>query len=307
LCLGESRIYGGIGVYLENPKISLVAKANNEVVCEDWNVEKYARKITEILEVEGIEIEILETIPAHMGLGSGTQLALAIYAAICEEYDIKPMYREHAPQLGRGKRSGIGVASFEVGGFNMDRGQETGTVAIGEGKGWKVPNREISLKIPKEWVFVVSELEVERGYSGKKEKEIINFVMENAKSNITRKIETIVHKNLIPSIQEKKSADFGFAVGEISRLNGNWYEKYQGGIYRPPIGKIVKRLQEYDNIFGVGQSSWGPTLYSVTNEEHATEVERTIRELLEELEIRGTVIRSTVKNSGADIRKDILE
>ena len=48
-------------------------------------------------------------------------------------------------------------------------------------------------------------------------------------------------------------------------------------------------------------------MYSVTNEEHATEVERTIRELLEELEIRGTVIRSTVKNSGADIRKDILE
>ena len=57
----------------------------------------------------------------------------------------------------------------------------------------------------------------------------------------------------------------------------------------------------------MGQSSWGPTLYSVTNEEHATEVERTIRELLEVLEIRGTVIRSTVKNSGADIRKGILE
>ena len=303
LCLEESQVYGGIGVCLENPKLVLTAERKNGIICEEENAKKYVQRAVEILGVEGAKVEIKEKIPAHKGLGSGTQLALAAYTAIAKAYGIEPKSRECAPKLGRGERSGVGVASFEQGGFNIDEGQETISLAEGSGrrKRWKVPNKKVNLKIPREWVFVIVKLEIGEGYSGNEEKKLINFVMKDARSDVTKEIDRVIDEKLIPAIHNENCVEFGFAVGEISRLNGIWYEKYQGGIYRPPIGNMVEKLQENSNIFGVGQSSWGPSLYSVTSKEYGKDVENSIQELLDELEIEGTIIKASPRNKGAEI------
>lgn len=303
LCLEKSHVYGGIGVCLENPKLVLTAERKGGIICEDENAKKYVQKSVEILGVEGAKVEIEEKIPSHVGLGSGTQSALAIYTAIAEVYGIEPKSRECAPKLGRGERSGVGVASFEQGGFNIDEGQETDSLTRGRRgiKKWKVPNEKVNLKIPKDWVFVVVKLEIGEGYSGNEEKKLINFVMKDARPDVTKEIDQVIDEKLIPSVHNGNCVEFGFAVEEISRLNGTWYEKYQGGIYRPPIGEMVNKLQDNNNIFGVGQSSWGPSLYSVTSEEYGRDVENNIQELLDELEIEGTIIKASPRNKGAEV------
>ncbi len=304
LCLEESHVYGGIGVCLEDPKVVLTAEPEKGIICDDESAKDYAQKAVDILGVEGAKVEIKEKIPAHMGLGSGTQLALAVYTAIAETYGIEPKSRECAPKLGRGERSGVGVAAFEQGGFNIDRGQEASSLSVfGEGREaeWEVPSIKTNLRIPEEWIFVVVKLEIGEGYSGNEEKKLINFVIREARLDVTREIDQVIDRILIPAIQNENCAEFGFAVGEINRLNGIWYEKYQGGVYRPPIGDVVGKLKNSSNIFGVGQSSWGPSLYCVTSEEYRKDVEGVVQELLDGLGMRGEIIIAAPRNRGAEV------
>ena len=55
-------------------------------------------------------LDVLKAIPAHSGLGSGTQLALAIAAAFRRLAGLTPDARSDARVLDRGARSGIGAA-----------------------------------------------------------------------------------------------------------------------------------------------------------------------------------------------------
>src|SRR6185437_6994640 len=66
---------------------------------------------------------VSDAIPPHAGLGSGTQLALAIAAAFRRLEGLPLDPREDARLLNRGARSGVGVALFERGGLAVDAGR----------------------------------------------------------------------------------------------------------------------------------------------------------------------------------------
>src|SRR5690606_9356913 len=68
-------------------------------------------------------LDIIRAIPAHAGLGPGTQLALAIGVALktLEQQEISPVALGET--VGRGARSAIGMAAFEAGGFVVDGGR----------------------------------------------------------------------------------------------------------------------------------------------------------------------------------------
>ena len=63
---------------------------------------------------------------AHCGLGSGTQLALALGRAFARSHGIALDSRQIAQMLGRGERSGIGIAGFDHGGLLLDGGPGAG-------------------------------------------------------------------------------------------------------------------------------------------------------------------------------------
>ena len=69
-------------------------------------------------------LHINESLPDHVGLGSGTQAALSAAAAVNEIYGLGKSVRELAVAVGRGGTSGIGVAAFENGGFILDGGHK---------------------------------------------------------------------------------------------------------------------------------------------------------------------------------------
>ncbi|MDY7082174.1 MAG: GHMP kinase, partial [Halobacteria archaeon] len=126
LSLARKRLYGGLGVAIDRPRTVVRAESSSELeVITTTNAKEarnYAERAVELLGVEGASVEIEREIPRHVGLGSGTQLALAVVTAIAGAHDIEIDARQHAPSLGRGGRSGVGVATFERGGFVLDAG-----------------------------------------------------------------------------------------------------------------------------------------------------------------------------------------
>jgi len=70
-------------------------------------------------------------IPAHSGLGSGTQLALAVARALAELRGLPTEVTALARAVGRGRRSAIGTWTFALGGFVLEGGRkgEDGAVA----------------------------------------------------------------------------------------------------------------------------------------------------------------------------------
>ena len=64
---------------------------------------------------------------------------------------------------------------------------------------------------------------------------------------------------------------------------------------------MVGKLKNSSNIFGVGQSSWGPSLYCVTSEEYRKDVEGAVQELLDGLGMRGEIIIAAPRNRGAEV------
>jgi beta-ribofuranosylaminobenzene 5'-phosphate synthase len=310
LSLARERLYGGLGVGLAEPRVIVEAEPAPDVGTSDPVLETAARRATSLLGVPGADVTLAESYRRHVGLGSGTQLALATDAAIARAYDREPRVREHAPELGRGGRSGIGIAVFEEGGFRLDVGHPTGrfTAERPADGTWQVPPVGARHAVPRDWRFVVAVPEIEPGRSDDEEDEGMRAIIERADPAIADEIAGIVTRRLLPAVAEGRIGEFGSAVGEIGRLNGAWYANEQGGTYRPPLGEIIDALGSSPAIAGAGQSSWGPTVYGVTTDDRAAAGAAAARRALEKADVDGAVSVCRPVNEGARIeRMDTVE
>ncbi|MEF8826585.1 MAG: GHMP kinase, partial [Halapricum sp.] len=129
----------------------------------------------------------------------------------------------------------------------------------------------------------------------------IRSVVERADPGIADDVALVFTRQLLPAIATGDHETFGTAVARLSRLNGAWYADEQGGVYRPPAGRLIDALDSIPGVSGAGQSSWGPTVYGVTHETVEDTVESSTREALSELGLDGTVRLVTACNDGATI------
>ncbi|WP_255191084.1 beta-ribofuranosylaminobenzene 5'-phosphate synthase family protein [Natronobeatus ordinarius] len=303
LSLARDRLYGGLGVGLEEPRVTVTATPAADVVADDDLLERYARRAVDVLDVPGVAVSIERRLPRHVGLGSGTQLALATLAAVARAHDREPRVRERAPAMGRGGRSGVGVGTFEGGGFVVDAGHPTGrfTTARPADGDWTVPAVVARHHLPNEWRFLVALPEAEPGRSGDDEDESIRTVIERADPTVADEIAGLLTRKLLPAAAEGRLEAFGEAIGEIGRKNGTWYTDAQGGVYRPPAGELIDALEGCPVLSGVGQSSWGPAVYGVTDATHAEEAREAARDALEAWGLAGEVVLSPPASEGARI------
>ncbi|WP_049920965.1 beta-ribofuranosylaminobenzene 5'-phosphate synthase family protein [Halopiger djelfimassiliensis] len=304
LSLARRRLYGGIGVGLTEPRLSVTAEPAAEVDAADPLVREYATRAVDVLDVPGVAVRLERRLPRHVGLGSGTQLALAILAATARAHGREPRVREYAPDMGRGGRSGVGVATFERGGFVVDAGHPTTRFtteppAAGE---WTVPPVVARHELPDSWRFLVVVPDADPGRSGENEDESMREVVERADPAIADEIAGIVTRNLLPAVAEDRLEAFGDAIAAIGRKNGAWYADAQGGVFRPPAGALVESLADCPVLSGVGQSSWGPVVYGVTDRDHADEAAAAAEIALEERGLDGTVVLAGAATSGATVR-----
>ncbi len=131
------RVNGGCGVALQEPHwfltISLSSEEMDSIKGEAKNrVEKALKMVKEAfphLSQHHHEVVVKKAILEHVGLGSWTQLLLALAKALhqLENRDHVLTTVELARTLSRGGTSGIGIAAFEAGGFIVDGGHSTRT------------------------------------------------------------------------------------------------------------------------------------------------------------------------------------
>ncbi len=303
LSLAHERLYGGVGVGIESPGVVLEAEPAEEIVCERELFAEYAAEGCTVLGVDGIAIDVVETLPRHVGLGSGTQTALATLLAVAEAHGLDRSVRDLAPELNRGGRSGIGVATFESGGFVVDAGHPTErfTTSPPSPGEWTVPAVTVRHDVPESWRFLVVLPDADAGRSGGGEDESMRTVIENADPSVADSISTVLVRRLLPAIAEGRLEAFGEAVGALGRLNGAWYADEQGGVYRPPAGRIIDALSEAPAVRGVGQSSWGPAVYGITDVSMAEAAVSAAEDVLSELGIDGRIRLVAPRNRGAEV------
>jgi beta-ribofuranosylaminobenzene 5'-phosphate synthase len=302
LSLAHERLYGGVGLALDEPCV-VVEATRADVVDADPELRETTRTACDLLGVPGARVRLVEGLPRHVGLGSGTQHALAALAAVARAYDREPRVRERAPNLGRGGRSGVGVAAFETGGVVVDAGHPTErftTTPPARGE-WTVPRVVTRHPVPDDWRFLLVVPDGE-GKSGAGEDDSMRTVVERADPAIADDLSALLVRRLLPALAAGDRTRFGDAVGEFGRLNGAWYADEQGGVYRPPVGELVATLGDEPSVTGVGQSSWGPTVYGVTDRAHADAAHEAGQRALDTAGVGGTVRVVRGRNEGATVR-----
>ena len=231
------------------------------------------------------EISVRKVIPSHSGLGSGTQLGLAVARALSElsgEQDVP--VETLAQRAGRGLRSAIGLHGFARGGFLVDGGRMDQRPG-GTGGSFEPPvesrfNGERSplsvapatgdqrdqlgtlvarYDVPPEWRFVLAAPLLSSGLSGDDEQRA--FATQPPMSRtLTGELCRIVLIDWLPALVEADFARFSAALYEFGVAVGRFFEPVQGGVFaHPRMARLVEQLRSR-GVSGIAQTSWGPTL-----------------------------------------------
>jgi beta-ribofuranosylaminobenzene 5'-phosphate synthase len=257
---GERR-FGGLGVGVRRPAVRVSAQAADELTASGPDAERALAVAERCRAALGpgapaARIEITEAIPPHVGLGSGTKLALAVAAALAtlagETSDPPALAR----MAGRGARSAVGLWTFAGGGFVVEGGRRRGS-----GDAAPLLARH---PVPAEWHCVLAIPAAAPGLSGGAEEEAFADLRPDPERSAL--IAQIVLTALLPALVERDLVEFGAAVTRLQRLVGDAFAAAQGGTFHPRAAPLVDALLRH-GAAGAGQTSWGPAVYGIVGSE----------------------------------------
>jgi beta-RFAP synthase len=258
------RRFGSIGVALERPQCVVEA-----TLAPDGATPAHGEPVRDILDRLGpgvadpaVAVRLVETIPAHAGFGAGTQLGLAVALAVVRAAGRPAPIRELARRLGRGQRSGIGVAAFEHGGLVIDAGHRTADRTGSEADTPEPPPVIFRHPLPDDWRFVLATPRAQPGLSGAAERRAFEELTPMDAERVGR-ICRLTLMQVAPAAVTGDIATFGAAITEIQAIVGEYFAPCQGGRYATRTGCEVAALALARGAHGVGQSSWGPTVFAL--------------------------------------------
>jgi beta-ribofuranosylaminobenzene 5'-phosphate synthase len=256
---GLGRRFGSIGLAVTGlrTKVAFRRAPDNRVTGpENKRVLSHVEKMTQRLARGGLAIgsghavDVLDAVPAHAGLGSGTQLALAVAAGIRRLYGLSLDIQGDALYLGRGARSGAGMGLFHCGGLVVDGGSAKNGL----------PAPIVShLRFPEHWRVIVVLDPARRGIHGAEEIEAFARLPSFPDSDAGRLCRLVIMK-VLPAVVEEDIVNFGAAITEIQSCVGGYFAPAQGGsaFTSPDVAAVLAALAG-EGAVGIGQSSWGPT------------------------------------------------
>lgn len=266
------RLFGSIGVAIQQPNVILRASPAPSLQVHGLDSERVAAFAQRFLSTCNLNLaarlELTANIPSHVGLGSGTQLALAIGAILARLNNLELSIPEIAIAMGRGVHSGIGINTFQVGGFVLDGGH---SVTPTSRPGSTIPPVIVRQPFPEHWRFVVIIPEVEQGLSGEKETSAFRALPKAPPSRVAKLCRHLVMQ-MLPALFEQNIVEFGRALTAIQRLVGASFAPIQGGQYADPLSDQLIAFLLAQGAAGAGQSSWGPTVYGLVDGQAAAEL-----------------------------------
>lgn len=298
---GLGRKFGSIGLSLDAPHLHLSASYQNELEVSGAHtialekivrVEKVAKQFLQAMNITtGANIWVDECFDTHTGLGSGTQIALAVCTALAKLYDLPLTTREIALNMSRGGRSGIGIAAFDVGGVLVDGGRHTETT---------LPPVLARYDFPQDWRILLIFDRDAAGVHGEQELQAFRTLPlfpENLAADLCRK----VLMQAMPALVEKDLNAFGLSIQALQQATGDYFAPAQGGRYASAsVTRVLERLSS-QGVACFGQSSWGPTGFAVFESENVAE--HYLSQLKAEFADVNIELRITTgRNHGANIK-----
>ena len=307
------RADGGIGLTIAKPNLCLKGEESekgiaidfNESICDTNIKEECFKKISDSAEKicsyfnldSGFHFEVEEAYLPHSGLGSGTQISLATAKLICEHIGKNLNSVELANIVGRGGTSGVGIFSFDYGGFIVDGGhslKEKGTFLPSAASPAKPPQLIGRYDFPDDWGVIIAIPQADHSVTGKKE---VNLFQDNCPVPI-RDVEQLSHlilMNLLPFLLEKDVKSFGSVINRIQNLG---FKKVEVGLQPQKIKSLMEGMREL-GAYGVGMSSFGPTIYGIVDKKNQNAFKAT-KDLLDG---DGLVLMTKAQNHGYELKK----
>jgi beta-ribofuranosylaminobenzene 5'-phosphate synthase len=255
------RRFGSLGLTLEEFSTVLSLRRAQHFDAQGPDAQRASGYLRRLLDEHdppvSVALRVHRAIPEHVGLGSGTQLALAVGKAFGTLFELPVSTPALAARLDRGARSGIGLGTFEQGGFVVDGGR--GAVAG--------PPPVISrMPFPSAWRALLVFDRAERGLFGEAERAAFR-VLQAFPQERAAHLAHLVLMRIMPALVEEDFASFSGAIGEIQRLVGDHFAVAQGGRFASRAVADVLAWLEAKGIAGVGQTSWGPTGFAIIDSE----------------------------------------
>ncbi|MBC7817630.1 MAG: hypothetical protein IAG10_12120 [Planctomycetaceae bacterium] len=263
----RGRNFGGVGLMVQSPgcELSVEAAAHDECSAEPemlarlsaWR-DEYRRRCPPEHCPPACRIHLSQAMPSHSGLGSGTQTALALAAALAQLGDEDNVAAtELARRVGRGARSALGIHGFEFGGLLVEGGKRNPD---------DISPLVARLDLPEEWRVLLVTPNDRRGLSGDAERAAFSRLTPFSVS-LTESLCRIVLMELLPAVASHDFPSAAAALQDFGQLNGSHFAPVQGGIFADPqMAELAKWLTDQGCV-GVGQSSWGPTLWVLCRDE----------------------------------------
>lgn len=254
---GLGRRFGSIGVAISRLRTRVSVRPASHIRVsghESDRARRYAETMHGFLGLAGAyDLQVEEVVPGHAGLGSGTQLALAVAAGMRRLHGLPLDIAGDAVRLGRGARSGVGIGLFDRGGLVVDggRGAATGPAPI-----------IAHMPFPERWRILVVLDQHRQGVHGVDETSAFDRLVSAAADEAAHLCRLLVMR-ILPAVAERDLPAFGSAVAELQARTGDHFAPAQGGHrFTSPDVAAALDLLAGDGAVGIGQSSWGPTGYA---------------------------------------------
>ncbi|MDD4914186.1 MAG: GHMP kinase [Methylococcales bacterium] len=240
---------------------------------------------------DALSIKVLSTIPEHIGLGSGTQMALAVGMGINRFYGLGLSVRDIARLADRGGRSGIGIGVFEQGGLVLDGGRGPDTLT---------PPLLVQMPVPANWRFILVFDRRGQGLHGEQElnafRQLPAFPRREAEQ-----LSYLLLMQALPAVAEADLQKFGEVITRLQIAVGEHFAPVQGGVFTSAeVAAAIAFLQRQGAVAS-GQTSWGPTGFcAIEGQERAERLVLQVQEKFAASQLNFMLV--SARNQGAEIQ-----
>lgn len=265
------RKFGGLGLMVRTPAVRVSGTMTGEFAPAVGTLRGRATEVARLVSDKitlpysnGSYLHVrADGPPEHVGLGVGTALSLAVArTARSLLHELGDTTEPDARLLGRGQRSGIGLYGFRHGGFIVDDGKVAD----------ELPRVRERIEFPVAWRIVLVRPPVAAAWHGPAERSAFHRRRPAADAlATTARLLRTANEYVIPALKAADFDTFAASLTEFNRAAGEPFRADQGGPYAgPAVSEMIKELLSW-NVRGVGQSSWGPTVFAMTPSEEEAE------------------------------------
>jgi beta-RFAP synthase len=259
--------FGGLGVMIQQPVTEVVASRADRFDCPAEVAQRVIPiadriRIAANLDAQpACQLVVPKRIDSHCGLGSGTQLSLAVAEAICAVVGLAIDPEALATVVAaRGQRSAIGIHGYAQGGLIFEHGTDPQRL-----------NPVVArVEVPDAWRVVVLRpaANVEQ-ISGEQERDKFGQ-LATASPTQRSHLKTLAEQIVLAA----KRCDFDAFAHHLHRYNyhsGRLFAAAQSGPYNGrQVTTLINELSQL-GACGVGQSSWGPGVFAWFATQHEAE------------------------------------